>query len=192
MTKQEYRLKRSITIDPTIGSCSNVYRSFKRLVSLAFQWNLYETPLVSGWAIPPTKLEYRLVPNFLHDFLRMFSLASQCTRYSMLMTSSWARPPTRLEYRLKRSLTFYSIVGLCLIFYRSFRRLFSLALQWKCYSATQGLVGPDHRPDKSTGSTCHNSWSDHWIVLKFLQEFSEAIFTVAMKLLLDADSLLFG
>jgi len=132
------------------------------------------------------------VPNFLHDFLRMFSLASQCTRYSMLMTSSWARPPTRLEYRLKRSLTFYSIVGLCLIFYRSFRRLFSLALQWKCYSATQGLVGPDHRPDKSTGSTCHNSWSDHWIVLKFLQEFSEAIFTVAMKLLLDADSLLFG
>jgi hypothetical protein len=31
------RLKRYVTLDPTVGSCSNYYRSFKRLVSLASQ-----------------------------------------------------------------------------------------------------------------------------------------------------------
>ena len=36
-TTQEYRLKRYVTLDPTVGSCSNFYRSFKRLVSVASQ-----------------------------------------------------------------------------------------------------------------------------------------------------------
>jgi len=34
-TTQECRLKRYVTPDPTVGSCSNFYRSFNRLVSLA-------------------------------------------------------------------------------------------------------------------------------------------------------------
>jgi hypothetical protein len=36
-SRQEYRLKRSITLDPTVGSSSNLYRSLWRLVSLASQ-----------------------------------------------------------------------------------------------------------------------------------------------------------
>jgi hypothetical protein len=37
----------------------------------------------------------------------------------------------------------------------------------------------------------HNYWSDRWIVLKFLQEFPEAVFLgIAIKLLRDAKSVL--
>jgi len=36
-TTQEYRLKRYVTPDPTVGSCSNFYMSFKMIVSLAAQ-----------------------------------------------------------------------------------------------------------------------------------------------------------
>jgi hypothetical protein len=32
--KQEYRLKRAITFDPTVGSLTNFYRDFQRLFSL--------------------------------------------------------------------------------------------------------------------------------------------------------------
>jgi hypothetical protein len=39
----------------------------------------------------------------------------------------------------------------------------------------------------------HNSWSDHCIVLKFLQEFTESVFLgVAMKSLLDAPNIWLG
>jgi hypothetical protein len=38
-TRQEYRLKRFVTIDPTVGSSSNFYRSSKRGVCSALQWN---------------------------------------------------------------------------------------------------------------------------------------------------------
>jgi hypothetical protein len=36
-TSLEYRLNRSITLDPTIGSCSNFYKSCRRLFSYALQ-----------------------------------------------------------------------------------------------------------------------------------------------------------
>jgi hypothetical protein len=37
----EYRLKRAITFDPTVGSLSNFYRDFQRLFSLGWLWNGY-------------------------------------------------------------------------------------------------------------------------------------------------------
>jgi hypothetical protein len=38
-----------------------------------------------------------------------------------------------------------------------------------------------------SGQKVHNSWSDRWIVLKFLQEFLKTLFlSVAIKSLLDA------
>jgi len=49
------------------------------------------------------------------------------------------------------------------------------------------LVGPDHRPSQSTYQLAQNSWSNRWIMLKFSQEFVEAVFHgVAMTLLIDA------
>jgi hypothetical protein len=37
----EYWLKRAISIDPTVGSCTNVYRGFQRLFSLGQLWRRY-------------------------------------------------------------------------------------------------------------------------------------------------------
>ena len=82
--KLKYLLKRSITLDPTVASCLNFYRSFKRLVSLALLRNRQETPVVSR----RTRLEYRLYRsltldptvgsclNFYRSLWRLSSLAS--------------------------------------------------------------------------------------------------------------------
>ena len=124
----EYRLKRSITFYATVGSCSNLYRSFWRLFSLASQWNCYSTHPGSRRARPPTRQVYRLkmsitldptvgpCSNFYRSFRRLFLLASYWNRYSTPPTSGRARPPTRLEYWLKRSLTLDPTVGSCSIF----------------------------------------------------------------------------
>jgi hypothetical protein len=45
-------LYRPLTLDPTVGLCSNFYRSFKRLVSLASLRNRQDTLVVS----PRTRL----------------------------------------------------------------------------------------------------------------------------------------
>jgi len=140
-TRPECRLNRSITLDPAIGSCSNIYRSFRRLISLVWQWNPYLTHLVSSWATPPTRPKYMLnrslildlnvglLSNVYKSLRRLFSLSSKRYHYSTLMTSSRAWPLSRLEYRVNRFVTVDLTVGSCSTFYGSFRRLFSLALQ---------------------------------------------------------------
>jgi hypothetical protein len=45
----EYRLKRAITFDPTVGSRSNFYRGFQRLFSLGQVWNRYSVTGTSCW-----------------------------------------------------------------------------------------------------------------------------------------------
>jgi len=57
----------SITLDPAVGSCSNFYRSFRRLFSLTLQWNRFSMPPTSGRATPPTKPEYRLKKSVTLD-----------------------------------------------------------------------------------------------------------------------------
>jgi hypothetical protein len=57
-TRQEYRVKRSITLDPTVGSCSNFNRSLRRLFSLASTRYCYSMPPMSCMARPPTTQEY--------------------------------------------------------------------------------------------------------------------------------------
>ena len=47
-TTQEIRVKRSITIDPTVGSRSNVFHEFPEAVFDGVAWNLYETLTASG------------------------------------------------------------------------------------------------------------------------------------------------
>ena len=79
-TALENRVKRSITIDPTVGSRSNVFHEFPEAVFDGVAWNRDDTPKVSGRAIPPTTLENRvkrtitidptvgLRSNFFHEF----------------------------------------------------------------------------------------------------------------------------
>jgi hypothetical protein len=59
----ECQLKRYITLDPTVGSCSNCYRSFKGLVSLASQRHRHMTLVVSRRA----RLEYQLKRSITLD-----------------------------------------------------------------------------------------------------------------------------
>ena len=44
----DYRLKRAITFDLTVGSRSNIYKGFKRLFSLGMLWNHYSETRTSG------------------------------------------------------------------------------------------------------------------------------------------------
>ena len=47
-TALENRVKRSITIDPTVGSRSNFFREFPEAVFEGVVWNRYDTLTVSG------------------------------------------------------------------------------------------------------------------------------------------------
>ena len=47
-TALENRVKRSITIDPTVGSRSNFFREFPEAVFKGVAWNRYDTLMVSG------------------------------------------------------------------------------------------------------------------------------------------------
>ncbi|KAL3566427.1 hypothetical protein D5086_031842 [Populus alba] len=52
--KPKYRLKRTITLDSTVGSCSNVLRSFRGVVFYGVVWKGYSTMTTSCRAMPPT------------------------------------------------------------------------------------------------------------------------------------------
>ena len=47
-TTVENRVKRSITIDPTVGSRSNFFHEFPEAVFDGVAWNRYDTPTASG------------------------------------------------------------------------------------------------------------------------------------------------
>jgi hypothetical protein len=40
-SRQPYRFERAVTFDPTVGSPSNFYRSFRTPFSLKYMWNRY-------------------------------------------------------------------------------------------------------------------------------------------------------
>jgi hypothetical protein len=186
-TRQEYQVKKSITLDPTVGLCSNFHRSLRRLFSLVSKRYRYSMPLASYRARPPTKPEYRLnrsltfdptdasCPNFYRCFQRLFSYTSQWNRYSTPTKSDWARPRSRQEYRLNKSIPLISTVGSCSTFYSSLRRPFSVASQWNRYSTptTSGRARPaprlEYRLNKSitldpTIGSCSNFYmSFRWL-----------------------------
>ena len=81
----ECQLKRSITLDPTVGSCTNCYRSFNRLVSYPSLLNQNETSVVSRRARLESELNrsitldptVRSCLNVYSSFKRLVSLPSQ-------------------------------------------------------------------------------------------------------------------
>jgi len=159
-TRPEYRLKRSITLDPIFGSCSNIYKSLWRLFFLASQWNRYSTMIASGQARPSTRLEYLLkrsitldqtvgsCSNFYGSLWRLFSLASQ--KVDTRSESVWSGHTTdQTRVPAQQVLTLDLIVGSCLKFYRSFQKLFSLESQWNRYSTSTASrrANPPTRPE---------------------------------------------
>ena len=47
-TRLEYRVKRSVSLDPTVGSHSNCFHEFPEAVLDGVAWNRYDTPMSSG------------------------------------------------------------------------------------------------------------------------------------------------
>ena len=68
-TPLEYPLKRSITIDPTVGSLKNVFHEFPEAVLRRVARIRFSTPTTSGRAIPTTPLEYPLKRSINIDLI---------------------------------------------------------------------------------------------------------------------------
>jgi len=64
-TRPEFRIKRSITLDPTVGSCSNFHRSLLRLFSLASKRYHNSTPTAS-WLVLKSAFFSRFYIIILH------------------------------------------------------------------------------------------------------------------------------
>jgi len=133
-TRPEYWLKRSITLDPIVGSCSNFYRSFWRLFSLACneiatrQWlrlvELEHQPHQSiGSKGPPLDHHQSFIGVSRGCFLRIAnkSLLDANNIFSGTPTTSFqAKWSTRPKYQVKRSITLDLTVGLCSNLYKCF------------------------------------------------------------------------
>jgi hypothetical protein len=76
-TRLEYRVNRSITLDPTVGSCSNFYKSFWRLIYLASQINRYSTQTTSCQARPLMRREYQL-----HRSITLDPTVGSCLKFT--------------------------------------------------------------------------------------------------------------
>jgi len=81
-SRPEYWFERVITFDPTVGSPSNIYSSFRKLFFLEYMWNRYSMTRRSR----RSRLEYRFerpitfdpsvgsLSNFNRSFRKLFFL----------------------------------------------------------------------------------------------------------------------
>ena len=100
-TTLENRIKRSITIDPTVGSPSNVFHEFLVAVIDGVAWNRYDTPTASGrgHSNDSDREPGEKVHNYTSDHwiaLKCFSRVSGCcfdrgvwNRYGWPTASGW-------------------------------------------------------------------------------------------------------
>jgi hypothetical protein len=133
----DYRLKRAITFDLTVGSRSNIYKGFKRLFSLGTLWNgcsMMRTsgrqPWVSAQKCHNVWFDRWISLNFLQGFAEAIFIGV-AMEWLLGDEDVWL---VELEYRIKRAITFTSTVGSRWKFYNGFQRLFSLGLLWNRYS----------------------------------------------------------
>jgi len=80
--KLEYRFERAITFDPTVGSPSKFYRSFRKLFFLKYMWNRYSVRRRSLRSRPEYRFERSITfdptvgspSNFYMSFRKPLSL----------------------------------------------------------------------------------------------------------------------
>jgi len=125
---------------------------------------LIRDPTMYGRAIPPTRPEYwlnrsltldlivRSWSKFYRSFQRMFSLESQWNRYSTSMTSRRSIPPTRPEYQSKGPQLLIRPWNCVQIFIGVSRGCLPWSRKEIETRRPLRLVGPDRRPNQSTGS----------------------------------------
>jgi len=81
-SRPEYRFARAITFDPTGGSPSYSYRSFRKLFFLEYMWNGYSVRRRSCRSRPEYRFERAITfdptvgspSNFNRSFRKLFSL----------------------------------------------------------------------------------------------------------------------
>jgi hypothetical protein len=162
----EYRLKRSITFDPTVRSRSNFYRGFQRLFSLGKLLNHFSVartcgrqPLVSAekghnvWS--DCWIALKCVQGFPEAVFLGVAMEGLLSDGYVLSAS--------IEYRLTRAITFDPTIGSLSNFYMGFHRMSSLGKLWNRCLVTR-MAG---RQPWVSAQQAHNFWSDRWIMLKF-------------------------
>ena len=118
----EYRLKSSITLYPTVGSHSNIFKSLRGLFFSGLALHRYYTSTTSIRAKPPRRLEYRLKSsisldptvgshsNIFRSFHGLFSFGLALHRYYTPTISVRAIALRPLEYGFKRYITLDSML----------------------------------------------------------------------------------
>jgi hypothetical protein len=177
----EYPVKRAISFDPTVASCTNIYRVSRGCFpwvsyGLATPWRvrLVGQPGVSAHKGHNFWSDSWMALKILHGFPEAVFIGV-AMEWLLGDEDVWS---WELEYALKRAITFDPTVWSHSKFYRGFQRLFSLGKPWNRCSVTRMSC---RQPWVSTKKG-HNFWSDRWIVLKYLQGFLEAVLLgVAME-----------
>jgi len=170
----EYRLRRAITFDLTVGSLSNFYRGFQRLILLGKLWNRWVTRMSGRQPWVSTQKGHNILSDrwimlkILHGF-REAVFRGVYTECLLGDEDVWS---TEQEHRLKRAITFCPTVGSHSNFYRGFQRMFLLGKLWN-RSWVMRMFG---RQPWLSAQKGHNTLSDRGITLEFLQGFPTAIF----------------
>jgi len=81
-SRQEYRFERTITLDATVGSPLNFYRSFRKLFSMEYMRNRYSVRWRSRRSRPEYRFERAITldptvgspSNFYRSFEKLFFL----------------------------------------------------------------------------------------------------------------------
>jgi hypothetical protein len=167
----DYRLKRTITFGPTVGSRSNFYRDFQRLFSLVKQWNRYWVTRISGrQPCVSAQKDHNILSNrwITLKFLQGFPEAVFRGVYTECLLGDEVVWSTEQDvWLLKRAKTFGPIVGSRSNFYWGFERLFSMGKLWNRW-----VTRMSGRQPWVSAQKCHNFWSDCLIDLKILLWFS--------------------
>jgi len=133
-----------------------------------------------------------LVLNFLQDFSEVVFLS--VVIYSLLDIDDvwWGQTTDQTRVPAQEVHNFLSDHWIMLNFLQEFLKAVFLGVVMKLLlNAPRVWSGQTTDQTRVLAQNVHNYWSDRWIVLKFLQEFPEAVFLgIAIKLLRDAKSVL--
>ena len=162
-TGPEYRLKMSVSKDPTVESRSNFFMCFRRLFSREFceiRTTRRQRPV---WAIPPTGPQYRLKRSVSKDpivgscskfytcFRRLFYMEFCGLRTTRRRRSFAAFPPKGPVYQLKMFVSKDPTVGSLSILPCVSRGFSPLSCVESALPADGVRSGPFHRKNQSTG-----------------------------------------
>ena len=179
----------SITIDPTVGSRSNVFHEFLEAVFDGVAWNRLSRRRRPVGAIPPTLLEnqvkmsitiyptVRSRSHFFTSFRRQFSMELRGIGTTQRRRPVGAIPSTTLVNRVNRSLTIDPTVGSRSNVFHEFSEAVFDGVAWNRY-VTPTASGRGHSTDsaRQPGQKVHNYRSDRWIALKCFSLVFEGCF----------------